>query len=47
MASIRLFMILYNIFIMRVYRKNRWDVTHSLTPQPTLSPLDDYKIKMP
>lgn len=24
----------FNIFIMRVYRRNKWDVTHSLTPKP-------------
>ena len=23
-----------NIFIMRVYRRSKWDVTHSLTPKP-------------
>ena len=32
---------------MRVYRRRKWDVTHSLTPQPDFSLDTDYKINMP
>lgn len=32
---------------MRANRKKRWDVTHSLTPQPDFSLDHEYKINIP
>lgn len=32
---------------MRVYRRSKWDVTHSLTPKPEISPSRLYEYNIP